>query len=257
MKIRESGYNCLALSPTVRTNSKGYMLNGTAEEADLAVEHPWTGVFGTVEYEHNMGTFSTDSLAKSTSTGSTHMLSVGFNADLGYVLNNKALSEVWVDMRMGFGTASYDLLPNYGYFTPKGDDGFAMKFVFGAEKRYYMIPKMYIAGGVDLEYELQAYSYSNDGSLGLGTVAVIPAIKIAYMQNPNLDFYTSVGYNLPLSTSASFSDKDGNDINIADDYSKDSALNIKLGVNVHVDFAGPFANMFKKPSTKCNNLKIK
>lgn len=262
VKIRKAGDNCLLLPQENRTLSEGSLISGsTIEEADLAVEHPWTGVFGSVLFENNMGTYTYDSTE--TDTGSSNNILLGFNADLGYVLNKAALSEVWMNMYLGFGSGNFDKLPEYDAyyeFKATGDNSIAIKLKMGLEKRFYIAKGLYASGAVDMDYEIQSYSYesaytSDDGSLSIGTFSVTPEARIGYLPNPNLDFFASVGYNLPLVSSASFTYGEDNEVTVNEDYTKEAALNIKLGVNVHVDFAGPFAKMFKRPSSRCDALK--
>ena len=268
MKVRTAGDNCLLLPKEKRTQTVGSMIYGSTEEADLAIEHPWTGVFGTLEIESDQGTFLNDKSGsdKDTGTGASNMLALGFNADLGYVMNNPVLSEVWMNMSFGFGTATYDKLPTYSTwwetFTPSGDSALAMKFKMGLEKRFYIASGLYLSGAMDLDYEMQGYSYTssystdNDGTLSLGILSVTPEARVGYMINPNLDFYGTLGYNVPVSTSASFAyGKDSTELALTDTYSRQSAIDVKVGVNVHLNFAGPFAKMFKKPSQRCEALK--
>ena len=274
MKVRKSGDNCLLLPEEKRTTSTASMLVGTAEQADLAVEHPWTGVFGSINIENSSGAFlwtnSTGSVADyETGTGAATLLNLGINGDLGYILNNPALSELWMNMSFGFGAATYDILPSYQYsaysdtFTADGSDGTAMKFKLGVEKRFHLMSGLYVSGAVDFDYEAQSYSYENtniysstdSATLSLSTMSLTPAAKVGYMFNPNLDLFASVGYNLPLGTDHTFTDSDDTEYTLGDTYDKEAGVNVMFGVNMHLNFAGPFAKMMKKPSTRCDALK--
>jgi len=110
---------------------------------------------------------------------------------------------------------------------------------------------------LDLSYEAQIYSYEEDASLNLTTFSVTPEIKVGYMFSPNVDIFAGVGYDLPLNTTASFKDGDGNNVgsDISDKFSKNSGVTTSFGINIHVNFTGPFVDMFAKPSLKCDTLK--
>jgi len=257
MKTKKVGDSCLLLPKERRTKSKADVIIGDAEEADLAVEHPWSGVFSTLNLTNNSAEFR-DDLDKTTSgTGITNMLNLGMSADLGYILNSEAMSEIWFNFGFGAGSATNGTLTDIGDYRVDGEDGFAMKLNIGLEKRYNLTYSTYMATIFDLAYEAQAYSYEGDTSLNLATFSVTPKIKVGYMFSPNIDIFAGVGYDLPLSTIASLRDSDGNDVgpDISDKFSKDGGITASFGINMHMNFAGPFANMFAKPSSRCNVLK--
>jgi hypothetical protein len=262
MKVRKTGDDCLLLPFASRTLTSASMIYGSsAEEADLAVEYPWTGVYGSLYFEQSMGTFTVND--KQTDTGSTSMVFGALNGDLGYILNSSMLSEIWLNFSIGIGMASYDILPTYNGFTPSGDDGSAYKISLGIEKRFYLFSGFYTSGVFDVDYEFQSYSYDgstyDDGSLSLNTFSITPEIKLGYMLSPNVDFYSAVGYNIPISTDTSFKYNSGDsELDLSSTkYEKEANINIKLGVNIHLSFAGPFSRMFSKPSSRCDALKTK
>ena len=143
------------------------------------------------------------------------------------------------------------------FFGPILENAIVYKFNIGLEKRYNIINSLYISGLIDLNYEIQNYSYEQDSSLTLSTFSVTPEVKLGYIFSPNVDIFAGVGYDISATSDASFKDSDDNDIgpSISDKFSKDSGLVAQLGINMHINFSGPFSSMFEKPSSRCKNLK--
>ena len=260
MKVTNVGKNCLLLPKEERSLSKVTTIIGSVEEADLAIEHPWSGVFGVIHTEYNPATF-TNSVIGETQSGATQLFAMSMSADLGYVMNRSAMSEIWMNFGIGFGRGSYSTLPSYranGYtFTPKQESAIALKVNFALEKRYNFIRGVYLGALLDIDYELQSYAYkssSADGSLYLSTLSVVPQMKIGYMFSPDIDIFVSLGYDTPLSTSNDFT-SDATDFTLDDSYKKASGVDVRFGLNVALDFSGPFAGLFTKPSLQCNRLK--
>ena len=256
-KARKVGDDCLLLPKEKQTKTDIELIKGSIEQADLAVEHPWSGVFGNINFTHNSSEFK-DDLDKTTSnTGATNILNLGMSADLGYILNSEAMSEWWFNFGFGFGYATKDKLTDiYGY-KAKDENAIVYKFNIGLEKRYNIINSLYISGLIDLNYEIQNYSYEQDSSLTLSTFSITPEVKLGYIFSPNVDIFAGVGYDIAATSDASFKDSNDNDIgpSISDKFSKDSGLVVQFGINMHINFSGPFSSIFEKPSSRCKNLK--
>jgi len=253
-KVRKPGNSCLLLKESQRTASVGSVFIGSAEEADMGYEHPWSGVFGQVYGKTVMSTFNYNDV--DTKGGALNAVGLGFQADLGYVLNNPALSEVWtnIDMFVGAGSEGTMSIGSYSYST----SSFALGFTAGLEKRFYLMSGLFVSGAADMNFEAQSFdmgNYSTDTTtLSLSTLSLEPKVKIGYNFSPNLDIKAFVGYDVALSTSAAYKIGNNNSVSI-DGYTKNSGVTAGFVLDVHTDFAGPFAKMFKKPSTACNDLK--
>lgn len=284
LKMRDVGLNCALLPIEKQTTSTGSMIFGGAEMMDLAVELGWTGVFGTFGVVSTLGNYDfTDATATlgeyassglfetvDTTSGATNMISVEFEADLGYVMNASGLSEIWMNMGGAFGMASSDgSLPRIYLDNVLGQDaeaGMAFKVMLGFEKRLYPMSNLVIGLGADMGFDAASYTYTTNSayydsaSLTLASMHLVPRVKAIWAPSVKLDLYTSLGYNVPFGTSGSYSLSDGD--SETDDpsmtftgVSRTAGLNIAAGLSYHIDFAGPFAAMFSRPSSMCDNLK--
>lgn len=239
-QVRKSGDNCLVLPESERTYSQATLVQGSVNELDLAIEHPWTGVYG------RAGISSSDtSLERNgndTGAGAATFLEFGFIGNLGYILNDAELSEVWANFDMGIGGTSDG---SSGNISLSSDT--AARIRFGAEKRFHLMQGLYAAAGGDFAIEAHNYKISNSTDpLKVSTYNLIPRAELGYFFNPNTKFYGGVAYNLPISTSIE---------NSNDDYEMVGGLSFNLGFAMHVNFAGPFAKMMAKPSSRCDVLR--
>lgn len=259
-KVRSVGDSCLALPAEKRTVSKGAIIMGSAEEADMAYEHPWTGVFVQVNAKYLNSTFNYND--KDTEGGALTAGGLGFNADLGYVLNNPILSEVWMDLDFFGGAGSEGIMAIDGVVDPVKASSFALGGSLGLEKRFYLMSGLFVSGAANVNYGVQSFDLGSDGfstdstTLSLSTLSIEPKAKVGYNFTPNVDVTLFAGYDVPLSTSASYKQGDNDPVDI-DGYDKNSGLSVGFALNIHSDFAGPFAKMFSKPSVRCNALKNK
>ena len=249
-KVREAGDNCLLLPEEERTPSKGAIIMGSAEEADMAFEHPWTGVFGQVYYKNLSSTFTID--GDDTKAGALNALGLGFQADLGYVLNNPILSEVWMNMDIFVGSGNSGDFDNV-------DNSTALGGTLGFEKRFYIFSGIFTSAAADFNYEGQSFDIStavgvDKSTLSFSTLSIEPKVKVGYNFSPNVDLKAFVGYDVPLTTTASYKKGDSDPVEI-ENVEKNMGLSVGLTLDIHTDFAGPFAKMFAKPSTRCNALK--
>ncbi|WP_157792603.1 hypothetical protein [Thiomicrospira microaerophila] len=239
-QVREVGDNCLALPAGQRTPSQAHLVQGQVNELDLAVEHPWTGVYGRVGL--SVSDTSLEINGQDTGAGAANFLEFGFIGNLGYLLNNPSYSEVWANMDIGLGMTSAGQYNN----TKMAADS-AARFRFGAEKRYPMGQGFYSALGADFAIEAHNYRIANHSDpLKVTSYNLIPRAELGYFANPNLKLYGGVAYNLPLSSSVeNFNEK----VNMA------AGVSFNLGLAMHVNFAGPFAIIKAPPSNRCDNLR--
>jgi hypothetical protein len=241
--VRQSGDNCLMLPAEQRSYSQAELIQGQVNEYDLAVEHPWTGVYG------RGGVSASDTVLEykgsETGAGAATFAEIGFIADLGYVLNNPGMSDVWMNVDLGIGSTSDG---TYGNETLGADT--AARVRLGAEKRYPIAQGLYASAGADIGIEAHNYKLSNvEDPLKISTYNLIPRAELGYFVNPNLKVYGGASYNLPLATTAKEGDVE------TDDFEMSGGLSLNIGFAMHVDFAGPFAKMTAKPSTRCDLLR--
>ena len=256
MKVREVGDTCLAIDASKRTTTHAAIITGSVEDADMAFEHPWTGIFGNVYAKHLFSTFSYND--EDTGGGALSALGLGFNADLGYILNKKELSEVWLDtsVYLGVGSEGTMRVPFYAKTTT---GSFAIGLAASAQKRFYLFSGIFVAPALDANFEAQSFSmgttyWGDPISLGIATLSIEPKVKAGINFGPNIDVNGYIGSDLPLMTSASYKVGDSDSVPL-EGYSKSSGLSVGVSVNIHSDFAGPFAKMYKKPSSRCDALR--
>lgn len=234
-QVRQTGDNCLVLPESKRTYSQAKLVQGEVNELDMAIEHPWTGVYGRMGYSSSDTSLSLD--GKDTGAGAANFIEIGFIGNLGYILNKPNMSEVWANIDLGFGSNAGGKLNDQG-FSGSG----ASRLRFGAEKRYHLKDGVYIAAGGDLAFE--GHSYSND--ISITTINLIPRAEAGYFFNPNVKVYGGASYNMPMSSSV-----EGTSLSA----SMSGGLSFNLGFAMHVNFAGPFARMTAQPSARCNSLR--
>ncbi len=250
-KVRTPGDNCILMAEGNRTESQISLISGEAEESDLIVEAPWTGVFAGIQYQ-NISRSITDNLSKKEidGAGSMNLVDVYFAGDLGYILNSSALSDVWFNIDLGVGSASGA--------DATFDSGLALEGAIGIEKRFDISSGLFVGVGADLGYFAQGYALKNsDRSLSIGTADIRPEVSLGYQFSPYWQLKGGVGYDLPLMTSSSITDSNDNQVGTQPDLTANAGLSFFFGLDYQVDFAGPFAKMVKRPSSKCEDLKNK
>lgn len=252
LKVRKSGKNCQLIKPEDRTKTEATVLSGSVEAYDLAVEHPWTGVFGSFGFQQESGAilyYDAD-----TGSGAANMFQLGFKADLGYVLNSETMSEWWMNLDLGFGGVTYGKSMPYGTAgEAPSSTAFGARAAFGFEKHLYMMGKLYAMVGFDFAESYQSYAYTNSQNLALFTISVTPRIGFGYNPSINSEWLASAGYDVPFSTSATFGDSSST--TSVSGFSRNSGLVVRVSYSYHIDFAGPFVKMMAHPSKLCNQLK--
>lgn len=246
-RIRLAGNTCLALPEEERLASRAQLIAGQVDEFDLAVEHPWTGVYGRTAFTQSYTELEIDGQA--TGAGNASYLELGFIGNLGFLLNHQSYSEIWTNLDFGLGMLS-DGEDNFDQLKGTG----ALRVRFGAEKRFHLGYGVYASAGADLGYEYHAYeqprnSFQDD--FKVQTFNLIPRAELGYYINPNLKIYGGAAYNLPFYTDYEWSDGDPIDA----DLTMKGGLSMHAGIAFHLGFAGPFASMMARPSTECEVLR--
>ena len=244
IKVSKPGRNCLVLPVTERTVSKADIIKGNGEYGDLAVEHPWTGVYGDLSFSNTSGNYLNSS-DEDLSFGGNSVFYLGFNADLGYVLNHASLSEVWMNINVGFGSSAAEIASGF-------DSGIVTKALVGFEKRVAVGRGLYIGFGADIAYEQAQHSeIVGFSDYTFTTTSIVPRVKAGYNLSENAELALGVGYNTPIATTLESDDTSVS----ASDFSKSAGLDIRVGFSYHIDFSGPFAKFMQPASNLCESLK--
>jgi hypothetical protein len=243
VKVRQSGMNCLSAPVSVKKTqtTAQSIIGGRVEQADLALEHAWSGNFLTT----GGGTSSAEyTLANGKAYTVPMLLNIGFTGDLGYFLNSAFFSERWLNLEFGLGTV--DAEEHFEW-----DGGTAFSFKIGGEKRRYWGRSLYWGVGADLSFEGQSYSttLNEDYGLSLTSSNIQPKVKVGFMVNPDFELFGQVGMNIPLSVTAQegFTGSEAEFV-----VEKSVGMSLYVGINYHMDFAGPFAAIVKRSSAKCD-----
>ncbi|WP_143142806.1 hypothetical protein [Marinospirillum alkaliphilum] len=242
-QVYQPGNTCLAQPAEQRTPSYARLVNGRVDEADLAVEHPWTGVFATLGISNHATAL--DINEQFTGAGDTTFFDLGFSGNLGYLRNNPSLSGLWLNFGLGLG-ASDDGSDVFSHLESSG----AIRFNLGLEKQTHLSSGLYASLGADLGVE--AYQYDDVlafDELQVVTWGITPKAGLGYYFSPNTRILASAGYHYPLSTRAEY--KAGGRV----DADMQPGLTLGISLAIHLDFAGPYAGLMTRPSDQCNQLR--
>jgi hypothetical protein len=262
-KVRKSGKNCRLLPKAERENSIASAVKGSFEAYDLALEHPWTGVFGTLGFGTDTTDFSSGDLELE--GGNLKFLRLGVKADLGYVTNSSPLSEIWLDFFFDLGTQ--DDIINHEYLGASEITGIgALGLGFEVAKRLYLVGGIYTDLGLGTGYKVYIYDYvqedsSTDRNLNLTYLYVDPFAKLGYNFSPNFELYGKVGYTVPFGADYKLTNSEASETGTIDyldgnGIDANGGVNASFGINIHTDFAGAFAKMFSAPPSQiCEEMK--
>ncbi|MBE0506802.1 MAG: hypothetical protein IBX50_08795 [Marinospirillum sp.] len=243
-QVYQTGNSCLALPPEQRSLSYARLIKGRVDEADLAVEHPWTGVFATLGLTDSQ--LGLELQGQETGAGGAQFLELGFSGNLGYLRNNPSLSGWWLNMGLGFGAADDPTESTFSHLQAEG----AVRFYLGMEKHWALSHGFYSALGGG--FSVESYTFEDrtmDEQLSVSSFNLIPSAELGYHFTPNSRIFLKAAYNQPLTTRAEYKDTG----EIDGDLLGGAALT--LGFAMHLGFAGPYAWLIKKPSQQCNQLR--
>lgn len=238
MKARDVSLNCADRQPTTFS-----LVSGESEMGDQVREHPWTGLMLTGSA--GMTSYSLTSWDKKAATGGGGFVSVlaGLELDLGYAMNKRWLSEVWLDMSGGIGF---------------GGDGFSshndaapllIRFDVGARKRLYLgSSSVYLAPGVDAGL-LAMSATDGDDTQSVSSLSITPVAQLGYNISPNIELTAEFGWGLALSQSGSLKvgDNDAREVEVE----ATGGFQAGLRLSFHSPVVGPIARLYSKPSTVC------
>lgn len=248
-RVRTTGKTCLILPEGERKSSQAHLIQGQVDEFDLAIEHPWTGVYGRVGAAYSMTELEVD--GNDTGAANATFFELGFTGNLGYLTNQAFLSEVWTNLDLGIGMTSDG---EGDYEAIKGNS--AIRFKFGAEKRFHLAQGLYAAAGADFGFERHFFtaprtSTNTEEDFKVSTINLIPRAELGYYFTPNLKIYGGAAYNLPLNTDYEWDDG----ATLTNDLEMKAGLSAHAGIAFHIGFAGPFASLMSKPSSECQELR--
>lgn len=242
-QVKQVGNTCLALAPEERSLSYARLIKGRVDEGDLAVEHPWTGVFATLGYTHSQ--LGLELEGQNTGAGGAQFLEFGFNGNLGYLRNNPALSGWWLNMGLGLGVADNPSEPAFKQLQAEG----AVRFYLGMEKHWNLSHGFYSAlGGA---FSVESYSFEDsrmNEALSVSSFNFLPSAELGYHFTPNSRVFLKAAYNQPLTTQAEYKDTGEIEGNLL------GGAALTLGFALHLGFAGPYTWLMKKPSQRCHSL---
>ena len=238
MKARSVGQNCVA-----RSNTKFALVSGETELGDQVREHPWTGLMLTGSA--GMTSYELTSWNGAQATGGGGFVSVlaGLELDLGYAMNTRWLSEIWLELGGGLGFGGE------GFSAHNDASPLLIKFDAGLRKRLYLGSSgIYVAPGLD--FGLLAMSATDDDvSHSVSSFALTPGVQLGYNISPNLEITAAVGWGLALSQSGSRKVGDGDAQEV--DVEASGGLQAGLRLSFHSPVVGPLARLYSKPSTIC------
>jgi|GEM_PF-3689899 len=249
IKIRKSGNNCQSLPLEKRENSSATAISGKFENGDLALEHPWTGVFGVLKA--GMDTSSLELDGKDVKGGNSMFGTISIRSDLGYVTNVSALSEMWLDFGFGYGVGDdIDLTkteePDIEQIFPNAK---TMIFNLSLAKRlYFGHSAIYTDLGIGGSYTNSIFDF-NDGAKQFTVASVIadPFVRLGYNFSPNIELFGKVGYSIPVMTSYDAGDEVKINAFEKMELTATSAVNFSFGLSMHTNFAGVFSRIFSAP----------
>ncbi len=242
--------------------SRFALIKGKVEFKDQLREHPWTGVFFTAGL--GMESFSINSAedlwGESTfdsGGGSFGVLRLSLLGDLGYTMNSKALSEVWLEIFFSIGAGGDEFKVTDNVITPaplETDSPLYLAGGVGVHKRIYIgATGIYLAPGLDFLYQLASASIKSSGwgwfngdIFSIYAYSVRPGVKVGYNFSPNLEAVLLLGWTVPLASGAKI--ESGNtEVWSADSVDVEGGLSVIVKVDFHVKTVGPFVKFFRKP----------
>ena len=243
-QVQQVGESCLALPQEQRSLSYARLVKGDVEEADLAVEYPWSGVFATLALTDTQTQLNLNGME--TGAGGGVFFDFGFSGNLGYLRNNPSLSGWWLNMGLGIGAMDDPTHSSFQHIQGQG----GVRFSLGMEKHWQLAQGFYSALGASLLAE--NYTYEDlqlDEQLSITSVNLLPTAELGYQFSPNSRLFVKAAYSQPLSSRGEYKDSGETDAELS------GGAAVTLGFAMQLDFTGPYTWLMKKPSEQCNQLR--
>ncbi|MCK5808100.1 hypothetical protein KAH37_03830 [bacterium] len=223
-------------------------VKGSAEEADLLREYPWTGLF----FQLGLGN---NALLLSGKNGNADFggmlgapgLDLGMAIDMGYATNTSWLSEFYISFFMG---GSYGVEGNTTYGNPFNYFG-----GFGFDKRFYVGAGGFFIGiGTRLAY-MGGVSVGANNSLTYGTIDINPRLQFGWSFTPKFELIINAGWNLAFLMHGDADVGLGTTpvTNLYETFSH--GLNAGITFSFHLPVVSAMSKMYSKPSKECKKTK--
>jgi hypothetical protein len=192
--------------------------DGDIKKYDFLTSAEWSGYLWGIGMEQYTSEFLYGGSKVATGTGTAIFGEV--KGDLGYLLNEYYLSEVWVNFLLYRGDES---VSSDGAVSRITDVKFEYLYGYqvGAEYRYYPYSTIYLTGGVDLGGKISKYkiNFENRGLSGDGYVQTIshylqPKFGIGYSFSKDIELFLQAGFDLSLFSSSSLTNGSGRELDI-------------------------------------------
>ncbi len=283
-KVDNVGHNCM-LSPR-KTQSEAYLITGTAEEGDLVVEIPYTGVFWGLDASLiDNRTYVSKGISKAyvdnedqsrpghyydlSGFGAMKYVGVSNITDNAYFYNTD--SHWWTRSTIFLGTTSGSLDENISKLGTSNDDaftlnsGYALKVEYGFKYRLDIIWGLYFGAELPISVEYMMNDLSNkqpnnnpDENWNMRTfiAQTNPNAQLGIQFGPHFEIHGGVGYDYPFFLYQRVGDG-VKDSKYSETLNSDvtGGMNIIFGASYALDFAGGGADDYARPSSECNRLK--
>ncbi len=250
-KVRQVAFNCEDESK----KSKFELIKGKVSDYDQLREYPWTGVLFGVEVGSTTYKINKLDIYDADGGGTWATLRIYVDADLGYLLNSKALSEIWLKAFAGAGSGGDDVtLYNFlGFNVTMSPDGY-YEAGAGINKRFYVMSTgLSIAPGLDAAYRYLKFS-GVGGELKINAFSVIPNLGINYSFSPKFELNAEVGYVYDVSSSVSYTDWLGTTYSWSAE--TEGGPEAFIGLSYHFGVVGSLAKLFVE-TPHCPVKKVK
>lgn len=245
VKARRVSHNC-----TERAPSQFELVGGTSEPGDRVREHPWTGLLGRASFGTTQYSLARFGGREARGGGTFAGPRVGAELDLGFAANAPALSEIWLDLDIGFGVS----LEEKGFEALSGAQPSMLSLDAGLSRRVYLASSgLYLAPAVDVGVISMSASGNeadeDDITHSITAFAVTPELRLGFNLSPDIELVGQAGWTLPLGAGGSRTVGEGEPEDVS--VQVEGGLRAGVMVSFHLPVVGPMARLYAKPSSVC------
>ncbi len=241
VKARVVSINCKK-----REWSEFELIKGSVEFKDQMREHPWTGLF----------VFGGFKVSPFTSTGAYqgtlnfNTFSLGLSLDLGYSLNVRYLSELWLSLGFSSGFSSNELNYNFGFVSRSFKSHSLSELFLSLSKRFYFTNLgLYLAPTLGFSSLSLSSEDQLQNKLETSSLSLYGGLSLGYNFSPNLEVSGFLAYNQLFGTKYKLN---GTDItNFGDRPNLKGGLSFGIRINYHLPIVGFMSRLYRKPSKVC------
>lgn len=117
----------------------------------------------------------------------------------------------------------------------------------GLTKGWDIYSGVYVGAGMD--YTLGSNDLNTNASVSTSVFSLKPEVTLGYQFNPYVEINGGIGYDLPFYSSV---EKSTGDTSESLDLSANNAFAFFIALSYHLDFAGPFSDMFQQDRSQCS-----